>query len=365
VKGNPLAPSRLWFAADPKSLTERVRRFYDLDFASDIIAALPVPAEPEAAPPRQSGFLVPPPMSVPPAPTEIPVTSFRDYLNCPYRYFLSRELKLQQVEDDVRELDARAFGSLIHEVLSTFGQSDIRDAFEDEAIRNFLLDTLHKAALGRFGRTRSATVSVQLKMIESRLAAFAKWQAGTCRDGWRIHKTENKYRCTDFTDIHARPVILIGRVDRIDKHVQTGQFRVLDYKTSESALPPRTTHRSKQEWIDLQLPLYRLLVRSDGITSNVELGYIQLPGDLSKIGEDLADWSDAELIEAEHLARTIAADIIDLKITDVVPSGDRRSSEFSRICQDTVIDRGMPWLPQWSGRRVVEESIDDLASRLH
>ena len=302
-------------------------------------------------------------MSVPSAPTEISVTSFREYLACPYRYFLGRELKLRLVEDDVRELDARAFGSLIHEVLNQFGQSTVRDAFDDEAIRNFLLDALQKAALGRFGRTRSATVSVQLKMIESRLTAFAKWQAETCKAGWRIHQTEKKYEYTDFTDIQDRPVALIGRVDRIDKHVQTGQFRVLDYKTSESALPPKTTHRSKHEWIDLQLPLYRLLVRSDGITSNVELGYIQLPGDLSKIGEDLADWSDAELLEAENLARIIAADIIDLKITDIVPSGDRRSTEFSRICQDTVIDRGMPWIPHWPGRTVVEESIDDLSLR--
>ena len=128
------------------------------------------------------------------------------------------------------------------------------------------------------------------------------------------------------------------------------RYRVLDYKTSESALPPKTTHRSKDEWIDLQLPLYRLLVQSEGITSNVELGYIQLPGELSKIGAAIADWTDAELLDAENLARSIAADIIDLKITDVVPSGDRRSSEFSRICQDTVIDRGMPWLANWPGR---------------
>jgi len=354
VKGNPVAPSRLWFAADPKSLPERVRRFYDPESASEVVAEIPVPTEPESTPPRQSGFLVPSPLSVPAAPTEIPVTSFRDYLNCPYRYFLSRELRLQTVEDDVRELDARAFGSLIHEVLNQFGQSAVRNAFDDEAIQHFLLEALHKAALGRFGRTRSATVSVQLKMIESRLAAFAKWQAQTCKDGWRIHQTEKKYECTDFTDIQERSVTLVGRVDRIDKHVQTGQYRVLDYKTSETASTPKATHRSKDEWIDLQLPLYRRLVRSDGITSNVELGYVQLPGDLSKIGESIADWTDAELLNAENLARTIAADIIDLKINDVAPMSDRRSSEFARICQDTVIDRGMPWLPDWSGRSRVE-----------
>ena len=354
VKGNPLAPSRLWFAADPKSLTERVRRFYSPEEASDVSAVLPVPAEPEAAPPRQSGFLVPPPLSVPHAPEEIPVTSFRDYLYCPYRYFLSRELKLRSVEDDVRELDAPAFGSLIHEVLKRFGQSEFRDAHADEAIAEFLLQELHREALGRFGRTRSATVSVQLKMIESRLSAFARWQAETCRSGWRIHQTEKKYECTDFSDIHGRPVKLVGRVDRIDKHVQTGQFRVLDYKTSEAADNPERTHRTRDEWIDLQLPLYRLLVRSEGITSHVELGYVQLPGDLSKIGAVIADWSEADLLDAENLARSIAADIIDLKISEVVPSGDHRSSEFSRICQDTVIDRSIPWLKSWSGRTVTE-----------
>ncbi len=127
-------------------------------------------------------------------------------------------------------------------------------------------------------------------------------------------------------DIHDRSVKLVGRVDRIDKHVQTGQYRVLDYKTSETASTPKATHRSKDEWIDLQLPLYRLLVRSEGITSNVELGYIQLPGDLSKNRtEAIADWTDAELLDAENLARSIAADIIDLKINDVVSPGGRGS----------------------------------------
>ena len=41
--------------------------------------------------------------------------------------------------------------------------------------------------------------------------------------------------------VHELPALSLhivdGRVDRIDKHVQTGQYRVLDYKTSESAMP--------------------------------------------------------------------------------------------------------------------------------
>ena len=70
----------------------------------------PLVTEPEEAAPRLSGFIVPTPVNIPDAPEEIPVTAFRDYLQCPYRYFLQRELRLRSVEDDVRELTATAFG---------------------------------------------------------------------------------------------------------------------------------------------------------------------------------------------------------------------------------------------------------------
>lgn len=350
VQGNPLAPSRLWFAADPQSLPERVRRFYDPNYSTADESDESIITQPEEAAPRLSGFIVPAPVNIPDAPEEIPVTAFRDYLQCPYRYFLQRELRLRSVEDDVRELTATAFGNLMHEVLNKFGQSEVKDARSKEAIERFLLHELHRQALGRFGRSRSATVSVQLKMLESRLSAFAEWQVSNHRAGWRIFYTEQDLLCDDFTDLHDRPVNLKGRVDRIDRHHRTGHWRVLDYKTSENAEAPNRTHRSKDEWVDLQLPLYRLLVRSLKIEKKVHLGYIQLPGDLHKVGIAMAEWSDAELQEAEQLARTVAADIIDLKIDRVATLNYQRTSDVGRVCQDSVIDRNIPWLESWPGR---------------
>lgn len=350
VQGNPLAPSRLWFAADPDSIPERVRRFYDPNFDVSSAPAEGEPSEPAAVLPRLSGFIVPPPTSIPDAPEEIAVTAFREYLTCPYRYFLRRELKLAFVEDDVRELTASAFGSLMHDVLDRFGLSEVKEATTPEAIETFLLQELHREALGRFGRTRSATVSVQLKMLESRLGAFAKWQAENRREGWQIAYTEQKLSCDDFMDVHDRPVKLIGRVDRIDRHQTSGHWRVLDYKTSETAMTPKSTHQRKGEWVDLQLPLYRLLVKSLKIRGPVELGYVLLPGDLARVGISVAEWTDGELVEAEHLARRVAAEILDLKIDRVESMNDPRSSELSRICQDTVIDRNIPWLASWPGR---------------
>jgi ATP-dependent helicase/nuclease subunit B len=354
AKGNPLTPSRLWFAAAADSLPDRVQRFYDSASGAgadvDHSAAEISVASADHGTRRLSGFTVPCPSLVPEVPSEIPVTAFREYLYCPYRYFLKRELKLKSIQDETLELEAPAFGSLMHDVLNDFGQSDVAHATHPEPIETFLLNRLQGLSIKRFGRNRSATISVQLQMMQDRLSAFAKWQAETAADGWRIHHTEEDLKFTEFRDSHRRGVILAGRVDRIDHHPATGRWRVLDYKTSERAEKPEATHLKKGEWIDLQLPLYRLLVRSLGIDSDVQLGYVHLPGDLSGVGASMAKWSDAELETAEETAREVAANIVDLRIDHVAPGQDRRATEFARVCQDSVIDRNIPWLDDWPGR---------------
>ncbi|MFY9253698.1 MAG: PD-(D/E)XK nuclease family protein [Fuerstiella sp.] len=352
-KGNPMMPSRLWFAADVESLPDRVKRFYDEEHQpASLIAVDAAEIEPEVNDGglKISGFRIPEPTLVPPAPDEISVTSFKEYLHCPYRYFLKRELRLKSVADETLELDAAAFGSLMHDVLKAFGTSDFVHASHPEPIETFLLSSLASIANKRFGRKRSATVAVQLQMLQNRLSAFALWQAQTAAEGWRVAYTEEDLKYPEFKDAKGRSVILAGRVDRIDQHNKTKRWRVLDYKTSETAEKPDSTHRKKNEWVDLQLPLYRLLVRSLGIDDDVELGYVHLPGDLSSIGASIAKWDRADFESAEETARSVAANIVDLKIDRIAPGQEHRFTEFARVCQDTVIDRSIPWLNGWPGR---------------
>lgn len=360
-KGNPMIPSRLWFAARPESLPERVQRFFNSEmYPADV--AFPASHSPQTDLPESdvncsrndglSGFSVPAPPFIPDAPEEIVVTSFRDYLACPFRYLLRRELRLKYIEDETLELAAPAFGNLIHDVLSEFGQSNVADATSIEAIEDFLLQTLNKTAALRYGKYRSATVNVQLQMVRNRLSSFARWQARTAAEGWRIIHTERALTYDDFRDAAGRHIRLAGRVDRIDFNVATKQWRVLDYKTGETANPPKRTHMKSGEWVDLQLPLYRLLVRSLEITDDVQLGYVHLPNDLSDVGNRMADWTAADLKDAEETARRVAADILDLKISTVAKGDAHRQTEFSRLTQDTVIDRNIPWLESWSGRSI-------------
>ena len=360
-QGDPLHPSRLWLAGSVRETADRVCRFYE-DTAPD--SAPPDTQRTEqrdvpessigcrpAATGGESAFIVPSPDARRPAPAKLAVTDFREFLACPYRYYLKKELKLTAVDHRPDEMNALTFGVIIHRVLSRFAETDLVDSDDSARIRAGLQDLLSQEATHQFGTQYSSTVAVQLEIIAERLREFARWQAEQIRDGWRIRWTEQAVE-TDFQDIRGRTVLLTGRIDRIDQHSEQNIWRILDYKTGDKAKSPKETHyrSGRDEWTDLQLPLYHLLARQLPLQGDIQLGYMHLPGDLSNVRETLATW-DAEQIEsAIQAARQTAADILDMTIETVTPPAGNRSDEFSRICQDTVVDRRIPWLDDWTGR---------------
>jgi hypothetical protein len=348
---NPVPPSRLWLAADPSTLSSRIRLFYAPETEvrpPDEAETVTVSSqEPQAisivAGQDRSGFVVTAPDTVRRPPQELAVTAFGDYLRSPYRWYLNRVLRLSEVSDDVREIPALTFGNLAHAVLLAFGSSDKKDSRSAKTIDWFLREQLRTEVLKTFGRDRSATVDVQIAMLESRLSRFAEWQAATREEGWQIVHAEQDLRAEEFVDSRGRAVVLTGRIDRIDRHETSRQFRVLDYKTGDAPVPPEKAHRSKGEWISLQLPLYRQLVRSLGITGDVELGFVLLPGDIRHVGWVAAEWTEEELHEADRLAAHTATRMIDMQIPGLDPEAGDAESAISRICQDTVIDRRTDW----------------------
>ncbi|MCH2140214.1 MAG: hypothetical protein MK100_04180, partial [Phycisphaerales bacterium] len=78
-------------------------------------------------------------------------------------------------------------------------------------------------------------------------------------------------------------------------------------KTGKTAKGAKASHWTRRRgWIDLQLPLYRALLRSIGIDVPAsELGYILIPAAGDDCGFDIASWTDADLVEAEDEAAEI------------------------------------------------------------
>jgi hypothetical protein len=185
-------------------------------------------------------------------------------------------------------------------------------------------------------------VLLQVEQLRMRLDALAARQAERTAAGWRIVHTEIPGPDDPDTEfnVDGEPIILRGRIDRIDRHEDTGRMVILDYKSSDSARAPEQVHRRrKTEWVDLQLPLYRHLARSFDVQAPVQLGYVLLPKDTSKVAFAFADWTEDELQGADEVARDVVRGIRQQRFWRPTEPAPDFYEEFAAICQDGVIGR--------------------------
>lgn len=328
--GDPLRPSRLLLATSEEALARRVLRFAG-EGAEPPAHAAPILTIAGSI----SGFGLPPESKLRfDPPTLLRVTDFGAFLRDPYIFALERLKGLQSIDDRQREMDGLAFGNLGHVVLERFGASTDRDTTDPAAIRRRVDDFLEEEVGRRYGRNAVPAVHLQIELLRSRLHGFAEWQAARAREGWKIVQVEGAVPESGVEgsqparrragpveiafDVDGIPVRLRGRIDRVDHHPESGRWALLDYKTGETVDEPEKTHRKKDEWIDLQLPLYRHLAaaltdanggRLIPDDAPLELGYIRLPRDPAEVGLALARWSDDQLDAADEAARAVVREL--------------------------------------------------------
>jgi ATP-dependent helicase/nuclease subunit B len=308
-EGNSLAPSRLLFAVKDEMLAARATASFG---EAPATRRGGVVATSRASDKKWLGF---PPLA--PSPTDrrfesLAVSDFKNYLRCPYRFYLQRVLGLEPLSDDVSELDGRSFGNLAHAVLDAFGLDERRHSTDPAELRALFDALLEKEALARFGRTQAASIRLQTAQLKARLAAFANKQAERSSEGWRIEAVERPF---DGDDEAARlivddsPIGLRGRIDRVDFHPREGRA-IFDYKTGDAGDGPEKSHRKQGQWIDLQLPLYRHVGIGMGMDpARLKVGYILLGRKLDKIKFEPAPWGAADFAEAERTAQEVVRGI--------------------------------------------------------
>ncbi|MBI1246762.1 hypothetical protein GC197_02825 [bacterium] len=343
--GDPLAPSRLLFTGDTKTLPHRVERMFGTpevphNQAKEATADRCDHRQQIAIP--QPGNLTPPEL---PGWDQFSATAINLYLKCPYRFFLRYVLKLHGDNDRATELDGGAFGNLAHDTLQAFGKSDVKNSDDEQVIFQFLSDKLSELAQSSYGKQPLATIKLQIEQLRLRLRAFAASQAHHRQEGWLIHSCETDIpvgKC--LLNVDGKEVSLVGRIDRIDHNPETGDWAVWDYKTGDSVGNPELEHQKGPQgdktWKNVQLPFYRHLVKGVGVKGEISLGYITL----AKQGEDVrfrvAKWKEADLDQADA---TIIGAIRDIRAGKFFPPGEvSYVDEFSRICQDSVLGRWEP-----------------------
>jgi ATP-dependent helicase/nuclease subunit B len=288
VAGDPLRPSRLLLRCADAELPRRVGfLFRSVETAE---ASLPWtrawPLRPRVAPP----------------PVKLSVTALRDYLSCPFRFYLKHVLRMEPVDPLKAELDARDFGTLLHEALQLMGTDEkLRGCADEDVLRDALLAGFERSVLARYGASLTLPLVVQFESARQRLRKAAGIQARECAAGWRIERVEWSF------EFPLGGGTVRGKIDRVDRHPD-GRVRVLDYKTSDSPVTPLMAHLApvgkndqapawarimvggkEHTWVDLQLPLYWQVVAGE-FGPAVECGYFNLP---KAVGETaVVLWND-------------------------------------------------------------------------
>ncbi len=302
--GSPTPPSRLLAASPAEDVARRIRTLlggtrhkdnvshrWDNDRAT---TELPIPKIQTTECPVKT----------------MSVTAFKAYLECPYRFYLRHVLHLKPVDDLARELAANQFGDLVHAAVEHFGESDEKDEADEKRIFESLRHHLHDYAANHYGDHSESAVRLQVRQAEQRLRFVAAEQAKRIDQGWRIHATEASVEESKGAGItvDGKKMGLRGRFDRIDRHEQTGQWAILDYKTHGHK--PEKKHLRKNrdtgefEWIDLQLPLYRMMVPFLGIEAppqEVQLGYFNVSDKADETKINLAEFGEPLMQQAMDL----------------------------------------------------------------
>ena len=339
-KGEPKKPSRLLFT-DPETSVRRAKAFFS--YAGKAESRLWICPEREFPVEQQIQIPLPNIDEVLP---NLSVTKFSSFIKCPYRFYLNHIMKLDSIDDGWRELSGGTFGDLTHNVLEAFGKSDLKDSTSVGAIYKFLNDKLNGFVKSQFSGSRLPAVRIQVEQLRLRFERFARQQADHRKSGWRIVSTE-EHLFHPF-EVDGTPFLINGKIDRVDQHEHTGQVAVWDYKSSDKGGKPDFVHyaKRKKEWKDLQLPLYRHLVKEVAAVkgadyTNVLMGYILLPKNLDDVGFHPADWTAEQLAQADETASEIIRKIRKCDYSDMAPKPPIYSQDFAAICQDNIFEQAV------------------------
>ncbi len=337
--GDPLTPSRLLFAADDMTMARRAYQWFK-EATPNVRLSLPASLQPGQE--HEADFPVPRPKPLGEPVTAMRVTEFRDYLACPYRYYLRHRLKLEALDDSAEELDDAQFGWLVHKAVEVFAKSEAAASQSPEQIEEVLCAKLQELVGQLYGKRPMSAVLVQVEQIRRRLRAFAGWQAEWARQGWQIRFAEEDLKQIEnkaWLDVDGQRMTLRGRVDRVDYNEQTHEWAVLDYKTGDSGKSPDETHRRRGDWVDLQLPLYRHLIGPLNLVGiddpqKLRLGYITIPKSLSQVKVQLAEWTQDDLAAADAQAFAVVRNIRNEVFWPPAETPPAFSEDFAPICHD-------------------------------
>lgn len=202
-------------------------------------------------------------------------TAFETYAACPYRYFLSRKIRVEPTEspEEQTTLDALTFGTLIHEILENFSNWRFKQADrslsveekEDELQKELTLqiarlkDDMPGRSAGSW-ELESARAWLLLRQWVRRESEIAASEAMSQQHA------EFAFGYGDEPPVEiatksGKTIRFRGQIDRIDASDDESRVHVYDYKSGSSSSYSGLQNDPVKKGTKIQLPLYSTAAR--------------------------------------------------------------------------------------------------------
>jgi ATP-dependent helicase/nuclease subunit B len=246
----------------------------------------------------------------------ISVTKFKEYIDCPFRFYLKNRLKMEAHDGDRGEWNHRDFGNVMHKVLEIWGRdTEARKFINVNDLECWLIDSLDKTVLQRYGASPGLAICLQKESLRQRLIWFAEIQAKHRAAGWIIHSSETHF------SLPFAAATLRGTIDRIDVNEHTNEWQLWDYKSGQMTFSVANEHlkqmklnplipahlsaeprmiyepeeKNKYIWKNLQLPLYTIANLTQNFPS---VGYIKMGETKDKINFEQWENFSADIVKS-------------------------------------------------------------------
>lgn len=355
----PVKPSRLLFHVDDTQLAERVTELLQEP-----------PRHTQSPAPTTSWWLDPPEANMP---SRFSPSAFRTFLQDPYAFYLRHVLRLEPFDSNQCELDNGQFGELCHQALADLGvEKSLSDCTDEKVLRDFVRQRFSDKMAYRYGRSRTVPLIIQERAAHQRLGRVAAILAGERQAGWRVLEQDGiEWKFEDGHALQLAGSMVVGQIDRIERHEEDGRLRVLDFKTGEKAGLPEASHIAgsrtkrpphgrdyfylpdgKRIWKDLQLPLYAAAAQAR-YAEPIQTAYILMPKALEETR--LAGWSIDEATQASAL-RCACGIIEDVRAGRYFPCADysSRFESFSERLEQSLREALNPTFRQAHGEEVAD-----------
>lgn len=176
-------------------------------------------------------------------------TALNDYIECSLRFYLKYIARLEEAKDVEEEIDARVFGTILHDVMEAFyreltTQKQSIEVLEQDlrpdnagALLDRLIDQAFRERYGQ-GAKQKMEYQGQRVVVRAVVRQFAQRIVDLDRDyaPFEVELLEKKFKASLKIESAGptKTVLVSGRVDRIDKKDRT--VRVIDYKTGKDEL---------------------------------------------------------------------------------------------------------------------------------